>query len=104
MSQTLIPIKITSKAAEKIREIRLEKQIPEEYALRVGMQGGGCGGMSFVLGFDLPRETDSSFELDGIDVLIEKKDTMYLLGMIVDFIERDGEQGFSFFKESEVSN
>ena len=57
MSLPINPIKITEKAVKQIKKIRTEKNISEDYGLRVGMQGGGCGGMSFVLGFDHARET-----------------------------------------------
>jgi len=103
MSQPINPIKITEKAVKQIKNIASEKNISEDYGLRVGMQGGGCGGMSFLLGFDVSKDTDGVFEMDGIKVLIEKKDTMYLLGMVIDFIENDEEKGFTFMKESELN-
>ena len=68
MSGTFNPIKITQKALEQIKKIRSVKKIPEEYGLRVGMQGGGCGGMSFVLAFDTRRETDRMFEIGSENV------------------------------------
>lgn len=103
MSLPINPIKITEKAVKQIKKIRTEKNIPEDYGLRVGMQGGGCGGMSFLLGFDKSADDDSSYEIEGIQTLIRKKDTMYLLGMVIDYIERDGEQGFTFIKENEFN-
>ena len=104
MSLPINPIKITEKAVKQIKKIRTEKNISEDYGLRVGMQGGGCGGMSFVLGFDHARETDGIFDWEGIKVIVEKKDTMYLLGMTVDYIEREDEQGFTFVKEVPETN
>jgi len=98
MSTAIIPIKITDKAIKEIKIILTDKEIPADYGLRVGMQGGGCGGVSFMLGFDKPKETDGVFEIDDFKVFIEKKDTMYLLGMVVDYIEQEGKKGFTFIK------
>ena len=75
-----------------------KKNIPEGYGLRVGMRGGGCGGMSYMLGFDKSKEGDLTYELDGIPVMVEKKHTMYLIGLQVDFYEGSDAKGFTFVK------
>jgi iron-sulfur cluster assembly protein len=92
----LIPIKITEKALKEIRNIINNKNIPKDYSLRVGVKGGGCGGMSYLLGFDKPKEGDQQFEIMGISVLIEKKHYMFLMGMQVDFYEGNDARGFTF--------
>jgi iron-sulfur cluster assembly protein len=92
----LIPIKITEKAQAEIKDIMANKKIPSDYSLRVGVKGGGCGGMSFLLGFDKPKDGDQQFEVEGIPVLIEKKHYMFLMGMQVDFFEGDEARGFTF--------
>lgn len=92
----LKPIELTEKAVEEVRAIMQNKNIPEGYGLRVGMKGGGCGGMSFVLGFDKQKENDLAYEVDGIPVFVEKRHTMYLVGMKVDFYEGSDARGFMF--------
>jgi iron-sulfur cluster assembly protein len=92
----LIPINITVKAQEEIKNIINTKNIPKDYYLRVGVKGGGCGGMSYLLGFDKAKEGDQQFEIDGISVLIEKKHYMFLMGMQVDFYEGNDARGFTF--------
>lgn len=72
------------------------KNIPRDYHLRVGVKGGGCGGMSYALGFDKPKSDDQQFEISGIPVLIEKRHLMFLMGMHVDFFEGDEARGFTF--------
>lgn len=91
-----LPIKITNKALAEVKDILENKNIPSEYGLRVGIKGGGCGGMGFVLGFDKKKEGDDEFELDGVTVYIEKKHTMYLIGLEVDFYEGADARGFTF--------
>lgn len=92
----ITPIKITEKAEAEIKNIMATKNIPAEYHLRVGVKGGGCGGMSYALGFDKPHEEDQKFEILGIPVLIEKRHYMFLMGMQIDFFEGDEARGFTF--------
>ncbi|MEB2782725.1 iron-sulfur cluster assembly accessory protein [Algoriphagus sp. C2-6-M1] len=92
----IIPIKITEKAEAEIKNIMATKNIPADYHLRVGVKGGGCGGMSYALGFDKPKDEDQQFELAGITVLIEKRHYMFLMGMQIDFFEGDEARGFTF--------
>lgn len=91
-----VPVSITEKAKTEIKNILNTKNIPSDYHLRVGIKGGGCGGMSFALGFDKPKPEDQSFEISGIPVLIEKKHLMFLMGMQIDFFEGEDAQGFTF--------
>jgi iron-sulfur cluster assembly protein len=96
----LIPIEITPKAELEIKHIMATKNIPEDYFLRVGVKGGGCGGMAFALGFDKLKPEDQRFEIQSIPVLIEKKHLMFLMGMQLDFFEGDEARGFTFTNPS----
>ena len=90
------PIGLTESAVKEILQIITDKQIPAEYGLRVGVKGGGCSGMSYVLGFDLQKEQDNVYEVNGIRILMEKSHGMYLAGMEIDFVEGLNNRGFSF--------
>lgn len=92
----IVPIKISDKAQEEIRNIMEHKNIPQDYALRVGVKGGGCGGMAYQLGFDKAKDGDETFDVEGIPVLVEKKHYMFLMGMLVDFYEGTDARGFTF--------
>ena len=92
----IIPIEITPKAQTEIKNIMANKNIPKDYFLRVGVKGGGCGGMAYALGFDKPKEDDQRFEIEGIPVLIEKRHVMFLMGMQVDFYDGNDTRGFTF--------
>lgn len=97
MLEKIIPVSITEKAVEEIRTIMQNKNIPSEYGLRVGVKaGGGCAGVSFLLGFDKKKDTDDDYMIHDIPVYIEKKHTMYILGMEIDFVENAEERGFTF--------
>ncbi|TRX56298.1 iron-sulfur cluster assembly accessory protein [Fulvivirga sp. M361] len=104
MVDKLIPITLSQKAIEEVKNIMANKNIPEEYSLRVGIKGsGGCSGFTYLLGFDTQKDSDIDFEIENIPVLVEKKHTMYLLGLEVDFYEGTDARGFTFVKREEKS-
>ncbi|MGH2567034.1 MAG: HesB/IscA family protein [Bacteroidota bacterium] len=93
--KTTAEIVITGRAADEIRKIKSEHTIPETHALRLGVKGGGCSGMSYVLAFDeRPREGDEIFTIEGLTVYVDPKSSFYLSGTTVDF--QDGIQGRGF--------
>lgn len=91
-----LPVSVTPRAWEEIRDIVERKNIPAEYGLRIGIRGAGCAGMSFLLGFDKKQPTDMEFVYHDYPIYIAKKDTMYLLGLQVDFYEGNDARGFTF--------
>ncbi|MEP0548215.1 MAG: iron-sulfur cluster assembly accessory protein [Rhodothermales bacterium] len=90
------PVKLTDRAVTEVGRIIANKQIPEGYGLRVGVKGGGCSGMSYVLGFDKQREHDLEFDLDGIVVYMDKRHGLYLMGTVVDYHDGLDARGFVF--------
>ncbi len=87
---------MTDRAAAEIRRIMASKEIPDGYALRVGVRGGGCSGMSYILGFDRQREQDLEFEVDGFAVLMDKRHGLYLMGTTLDYLHGLDARGFTF--------
>jgi iron-sulfur cluster assembly protein len=88
---------ITPRAAEEIRRIKAENNIPADHALRLGVKGGGCSGMSYVLAFDeKPRTGDEIYEMEGIKVYIDPKSLFYLSGTTLDFSDGLNGRGFVF--------
>lgn len=90
------PVAITETAIEQLWKIREDQKVPEEYGLRVGVKGGGCSGFSYLLGFDVQKETDQVFEIQGMKILMDKSHGIYLLGMQIDWVEGLNNRGFSF--------
>ncbi len=64
--------------------------------LRVGVKGGGCSGMTYILEYDDRQEGDMEFEIDGIPVVMNKAHEMYLFGMEVEFEGGLNSRGFTF--------
>ncbi len=96
MFEKIKPVGLTARAAEEVRKIMLTKNIPAGYGLRVGIKGGGCGGVGLMIGFDKEKPTDITYSLEGITIHIDKKHTMYLIGKEVDFYEGADARGFMF--------
>lgn len=89
-------IEITAQAALRIREALVRDQIaPEQGGLRLGVQGGGCSGMSYVIRFESgARERDHIFERDGARVFVDPKSYQYLKGLTLDHQESLMQRGF----------
>jgi iron-sulfur cluster assembly protein len=96
MFDNLQPVSLTNRAAQEVLHIMRTKNIPQGYALRLGVKGGGCGGVSLIIGFDKQKPTDLTYQMDGVTVLVDKKHTMYLIGKKVDFYEGADARGFLF--------
>jgi iron-sulfur cluster assembly protein len=100
MFENVRPINLTPRAAEEVKKIMQTKGIPIEYGLRLGIKGGGCGGVALIIGFDKQKPTDLSYTVEGIPVYVDKKHTMYLIGKEVDFYEGADAKGFMFKEAS----
>lgn len=91
------PVRIGALAREQLLDTLRANKIPAEYGLRVGIRGGGCGA-SWLLGFDLPGDTDEVFLIDAVRVIIDKKHLLYVFGTEIGFEQNDSGQGFTLEK------
>ena len=91
-------IVVTEKAIAKIRSAMSKEGIaPEQGGLRLGVQGGGCSGLSYNIRFDSQaRERDRIFQFDDVRVFVDPKSFIYLHGMTLDYQETLMQQGFVF--------
>ncbi len=65
-------IVLTAKAVAQVKKIKSENNIPDQHGLRLGGRGGGCSGLTYVLGFDeKPRDNDMVWEVEGVADLQE---------------------------------
>ena len=101
--QSNAPISLSARAAEEIKNIMETKDIPEGFGLRVGVRGGGCSGMSYILGFDKMRDQDVDFKVDGIPLYIDKRHGLYLFGTQIDYHDGLNARGFTFENPNAVS-
>lgn len=91
-----LPCTFTENALKEIQKTIQTKNIPPEYGLRVGVKGGGCSGISYLIGFDTLKDSDDVFELEGVRVFIEKRHSMYLVNVSIDFEDGVNARGFVF--------
>jgi iron-sulfur cluster assembly protein len=91
-------IQVTDNALKKIRSAMLKEKVsPEQGGLRLGVQGGGCSGLTYNIRFDTqPRERDRVFQFEDVRIFVDPKSFIYLLGMTLDYQETLMQQGFVF--------
>jgi len=88
-------VTITERAAEKIKELMAAESDPALTALRVAVEGGGCSGFQYALGFDAAAdENDEAWDSHGVKVVVDRFSLPYLTGSSVDYI--DGLTGAGF--------
>lgn len=90
------PVTLTEGAIIEIRRLMGEEGFDTTQRLRVGVKGGGCSGMTYVLGFDKPEPEDERFEIEGIPCVMNKSHQLYLFGMEVDWQGGLNSRGFTF--------
>jgi len=90
------PVSFTEGAVKELNKLKEQQEIGGEFGLRVGVEGGGCSGMNYVLGFDQKKDGDQEYDIDGIRVFMHKTHGLYLVGMVVDFQDGLNARGFTF--------
>lgn len=90
------PVTITEGAIKQIRKLMAEEGFDATQKLRIGVKGGGCSGMSYILGFDQPTEKDKVFEIDGISCIMNSAHEMYVYGMEIDWQDGLNNRGFTY--------
>lgn len=91
-------VQLTERAAEEVRRVMQESNVPEDSAVRIGVRAGGCSGFSYSFGFvdDFNEEKDFVSEQHGVKVAVEKAHDLYLDGTEVDFHDGLDQRGFVF--------
>jgi iron-sulfur cluster assembly accessory protein len=88
-------VTLTPVAADKIRELMAEDPENAGAVLRVAIQGGGCSGFQYGLGFDSgPVDDDETLEQHGVTIVVDPYSAPYLKGATIDFLNGLEESGF----------
>ncbi len=88
---------LTAKAVEMIKLTRSQEGMDESYGLRVAVMGGGCSGFQYALDFEQEaRDTDESFEVDGLRVFVDPVSARYLEDVVIDYVFGMNGAGFKF--------
>ncbi len=81
-------ISLTESAAVKIRDLMAEEPAGEAEVLRIAVQGGGCSGFQYALGFDRgPQDGDHELASHGISVVVDPFSAPYIAGTEIDWVE-----------------
>ena len=88
-------IGLTERAASKIKELQADEPDGDAAVLRIAVQGGGCSGFEYALGFDRGgQEGDLELEAHGVKVVVDPFSAPYLQGAEIDFLTGLQESGF----------
>ena len=98
-------VTLTERAAVKITALMAQEPAGEADVLRVAIQGGGCSGFEYALGFDRgATEGDHELEMHGIRLVVDPFSAPYLRGATVDYLETIQESGFKIDNPNAVSS
>jgi|YNPMSStandDraft_2_1061718.scaffolds.fasta_scaffold00596_17 iron-sulfur cluster assembly protein len=89
-----VQITFSDSALEQL-SMELNKN-PDYQFVRIGVKGGGCSGLTYVLNLDTPKDSDIHFQRGNVNFIIDKKHVMYLNGMHVDYQDGLNDRGFEF--------
>ena len=94
---------VTASAAAKIKALLAEEE--DVSVLRVAIQGGGCSGFQYGLGFDRgATEGDLTFEQHGVTVVVDPYSAPYLSGASVDYVDSIQQSGFAIENPNAVAS
>ncbi len=90
-------ITVTENAKNHAIDLIKEESRPADTFIRVGVDGGGCSGLSYRLEFDNQlKEGDQMFEDKGIKIVVDRKSFLYLVGTELEYTGGLNGKGFIF--------
>jgi iron-sulfur cluster assembly protein len=90
------PVSFTSNAINEVKRLIGEEGFDQQKYLRVGVKGGGCSGLTYILGFDARDENDEVYETGDLTFIMNKSHGIYLMGMEIDWHGGLNSRGFTF--------
>ncbi len=90
------PVHFTDEAIAEVKRLMNEPGFDHLKLLRVGVKGGGCSGMTYILGFDDRDEKDVQYQTNGVPFVINPSHEMYLTGMQINWADGLNSRGFTF--------
>lgn len=92
-----MPITLTEKAVQEVKNVMTNNKVPESGGLRVGAKGGGCSGFTYTMSLEMaPAEGDQVELLHGVKIFCDPKSYDVLNGMVIDWQESLQGKGFVF--------
>jgi iron-sulfur cluster assembly protein len=98
-------VALSEAARKQVQQLKEAQRLPDTVFLRMGVKGGGCSGMSYLLEFDSEKGPhDREFEVDGVKVVVDKKSYLYLNGTTLDYVTQGLTGGFTFVNPNAKSS
>jgi len=96
MLQTVSPVSFTESAIAELKRLKTEESFDNSKYLRIGVKGGGCSGMTYILGFDEMTADDEEYIFEDLGFIMNKSHGLYLYGMKIDWSDGLNSRGFTF--------
>ena len=96
MVQAIAPVSFTQSALTELIRLKNEEGFDASKSLRIGVKGGGCSGMTYILGFEEKTAEDEEYDFEGLSFIMNKSHGLYLYGMTVDWSGGLNSRGFTF--------
>ncbi len=90
------PINLTDAAISEVKRLMTEPGFDTSKMLRIGVKGGGCSGMTYILDFDYRKENDALYEKNGVNFIVDNSQSIYLFGMEIEWEGGLNSRGFTF--------
>jgi iron-sulfur cluster assembly protein len=98
-------VALSEAAVRQVKQLKEGQKLGDEVFLRMGVKGGGCSGMSYMLEFDSEKGPhDKEFDIEGIRVVCDKKSYLYLTGTTLDYVQQGLTGGFTFVNPNAKSS
>lgn len=88
------PMTVTPAAVEKVQEFASQNEEFQGKSFRVFVEGGGCSGFRYAFVFDDTSDQDTTWELNGVNIVVDPISMQYLRGATVDFVNDLRGSGF----------
>ena len=94
-------ITVTSKALDQVKRL-LDQRVKNSKGIRIGIKTKGCSGLSYNLEYvDEPEKADEKIQIENVNIFIDSKATLFLIGTQMDYVEDDLQAGFEFTNPNE---
>ena len=96
MTATISPVSFSESAINELKRLKNEDSFDASKFLRIGVKGGGCSGMTYILGFDDMTAEDEAYTFEDLSFIMNKSHGLYLYGMKIDWSGGLNSRGFTF--------
>jgi len=97
------PVSFNEGAVREIKKMMEAEGFDKKNMLRIGVKGGGCSGLSYILGFDEKKPEDHHYVVNGIPVIIHPAHELYLAGIKIEWEDGLNARGFRFINPNATS-